>query len=143
QLVPLLAEQFQYVFKELHTQKDFVQKVDLEEEIGFLKTLQQGIEYFQFNVLATINWNELNRQDGIYYKENGEEFIVNGEIAFKLQDTYDFPIDLSELLAKEQGLRVDMQGFEAELQKQKARSRAATAVDTEDWITVNEGAETE
>lgn len=119
QLVPILAQQFNGVFDELYAQKDFVQKVVLEEENSFLRTLENGISRF----------------------EKMEE--ISGEKAFELYDTFGFPIDLTELMAREKGLTVDMQGFEAELQKQKARSRAATAIDTQDWVIVNEGDETE
>ncbi len=119
QLVPILADQFQGVFDELYAQKDFVQKVVLEEENSFLRTLENGINRF----------------------EKMDE--ISGEKAFELYDTFGFPIDLTELMAREKGLEVDMQGFETELQKQKARSRAATAVDTEDWVIVTEGDETE
>jgi alanyl-tRNA synthetase len=119
QLVPLLAEQFKGVFDELYAQKDFVQKVVLEEENGFLRTLENGINRF----------------------EKMDE--ISGEKAFELYDTFGFPIDLTELMAREKGLSVDMKGFEAELQKQKQRSRAATAIDTEDWVIVSEGDEVE
>lgn len=119
QLVPVLADQFQGVFDELYSQKDFVQKVVLEEENSFLRTLENGINRF----------------------EKMDE--ISGEKAFELYDTFGFPTDLTELMAREKGLSVDMEGFEAELQKQKARSRAATAVDTEDWVIVTEGDETE
>ncbi len=114
QLVTLLAEQFKGVFDELYDQKDFVKKVVLEEENGFLRTLENGINRFE--------------------KMND----ISGEKAFELYDTFGFPIDLTELMAREKGLSVDMQGFEAELQKQKNRSRTATAIDTEDWIILNE-----
>jgi alanyl-tRNA synthetase len=69
--------------------------------------------------------------------------VINGEFAFELYDTFGFPIDLTELMAREKGWKVDMNGFEAELQKQKARSRAATAIDTGDWVVVNEEEEVE
>jgi alanyl-tRNA synthetase len=117
QLIPLLAEQFKDVFSELYSQKDFVQKVVLEEENSFLRTLENGI-------------NRFDKMD-----------VISGEKAFELYDTFGFPIDLTELMAREKGLSVDMEGFEAELQKQKNRSRAATAVDTEDWIVIQEGEE--
>ncbi|MGO3654788.1 MAG: alanine--tRNA ligase-related protein, partial [Sphingobacterium sp.] len=65
-----------------------------------------------------------------------EHSSISGDFAFELFDTFGFPVDLTELLAKEQGLRVDMEGFEQALQKQKARSRAATSVDTGDWISL-------
>lgn len=113
QLIPILANQFKGVFNELYVQRDFVQKVVLEEENSFLRTLENGINRF----------------------EKMDE--ISGEKAFELYDTFGFPIDLTELMAREKGLFVDMKGFEIELQKQKNRSRAATAIDAEDWITVN------
>lgn len=115
QLVPLLAEQFKGVFDELYNQKDFVQKVILEEEVSFLRTLSSGIRKFKEVVAA------------------GNK-VIAGATAFELSDTYGFPIDLTELMAREEGLTVDIAGFEAELQQQKTRSRAASAIDTEDWV---------
>jgi alanyl-tRNA synthetase len=117
QLVPLLAEQFKGVFDELYNQKDFVQKVILEEEVSFLRTLSSGIRKFK-EVVATGNK------------------VIAGATAFELSDTYGFPIDLTELMAREEGLTVDIVGFEAELQQQKTRSRAASAIDTEDWVVI-------
>lgn len=127
QLVPLLADQFKGVFDNLYSQKEFVQKVILEEEIAFLRTLAQGITYFNNNVVGELVHGNLNK-DG----------KITGELAFQLQDTYGFPIDLTELLAREKGYKVDMVGFEAALQAQKTRSRSASVVDTGDWITLRE-----
>jgi alanyl-tRNA synthetase len=124
-LIPLLAEQFKGVFDELISQQDFVQKVILEEENSFLRTLENGILRFDK-----------------YVNENAGE-VMNGPFAFELYDTFGFPIDLTELMAREQGLSVDMEGFAVELEKQKTRSRAATAIDTGDWVFVNEDRETE
>jgi alanyl-tRNA synthetase len=124
-LIPLLAEQFKGVFDELISQQDFVQKVILEEENSFLRTLENGIIRFDK-----------------YVNENAGQ-VMNGPFAFELYDTFGFPIDLTELMAREQGLSVDMEGFAVELEKQKTRSRAATAIDTGDWIFVNEDRETE
>lgn len=116
QLVPVLAEQFKGVFDELFLQKDFVQKVVLEEEASFLRTLATGIQRFEkYETKATID----------------------GDFAFELYDTFGFPIDLTELMAREKGLTVDMEGFNKALEEQKNRSRAATAVDTGDWVIVN------
>ncbi|PTR00976.1 alanyl-tRNA synthetase [Mucilaginibacter yixingensis] len=110
-LVPILADQFKGVFDELYSQKDFVQKVVLEEETAFLRTLEKGIQVFdQFT---------------------GD---ITGEQAFVLSDTFGFPIDLTELMAREKGLSVDLAGYETALAEQKARSRAATAIDTGDWV---------
>ncbi|RYD79386.1 MAG: alanine--tRNA ligase, partial [Sphingobacteriales bacterium] len=117
QLVPLLAEQFKGVFDELISQQDFVQKVVLEEEISFLRTLSTGIQRFE-KYLAVNN-------------------TVEGSFAFELSDTFGFPIDLTELMAREKGWSVDLAGYEQALKKQKDDSRAATAIDTGDWITLN------
>src|SRR5690606_6908688 len=76
-----------------------------------------------------------------HYAEN--HTVIDGDFAFELFDTYGFPIDLTELLAREKGLTVDMEAFDKALQAQKDRSRAATAIDTGDWVVVNEGEDTE
>lgn len=123
ELVPLIAKQFEGVFDELITQQGFVQKVILEEEISFLRTLTAGIDRFEN-----------------YIKQHEN---VTGDFAFELFDTYGFPIDLTQLLAREKNVSVDMKGFERALDEQKARSRAATAIDTGDWILVHEDGETE
>lgn len=117
QLVPLLAEQFKGVFDELISQQDFVQKVILEEEVAFLRTLSTGIQRFE--------------------KYQANHNVIEGNFAFELSDTFGFPIDLTELMAKEKGWTVDLAGYELALQKQKNDSRAATAIDTSDWIIVN------
>lgn len=122
-LVPILADQFDGIFPELKKQQDFVQKVVLEEEVSFLRTLATGIQRFE--------------------RYEAENKLIDGEFAFELYDTFGFPIDLTELMAREKAWSVDMQGFESELQKQKARSRAATAIDTGDWVIVNEEEEVE
>lgn len=119
QLVPLLADQFKGVFDELYRQKDFVQKVVLEEESSFLRTLENGIRRF----------------DEITSAGNSS---LSGALAFELSDTYGFPLDLTELMAREKGLTVDIDGFNAALAEQKARSRAASAVDTGDWVVLKE-----
>ncbi|WP_411274542.1 alanine--tRNA ligase, partial [Daejeonella sp.] len=123
QLVPILADQFDGVFPELKKQQDFVQKVVLEEENSFLRTLATGIQRFE--------------------RFETSDRIIKGDFAFELYDTFGFPIDLTELMAREKGWSVDMEAFEIELQQQKNRSRAATAIDTTDWIVVNESDEVE
>lgn len=120
QLVPVIAQQFENVFPELHQQLDFVSKVVKEEEEAFLRTLDKG----------------LKRIDDIIQTASNK--TIQGKAAFELFDTYGFPIDLTRLIATENDLVVDEKGFEAEMQQQKDRSRAATAVDTEDWITLKE-----
>jgi alanyl-tRNA synthetase len=115
-LIPLLANEFQDVFPELKAQQDFVQKVILEEERSFLRTLETGLK--RFDSLST---------------EGG---VVNGSEAFELFDTYGFPIDLTELIAREKGLKVDIDGFNQALQEQKQRSKKDAEKSVGDWVTV-------
>ena len=121
QLMPLLAHQFENVFPELQKQIDFVSKVVKEEEEAFLRTLDKG----------------LKRIDDIVQSASKNKMIT-GKDAFELYDTYGFPVDLTRLIAAENNLSVDEKSFESEMQQQKNRSRAATAIDTEDWIVVND-----
>lgn len=120
QLVPVIAQQFETVFPELQQQQDFVSKVVREEEDAFLRTLDKGLKRIDDIINATTNTT------------------IQGKAAFELFDTYGFPIDLTRLIAAENNLTVDEKGFESEMQQQKNRSRAATAVDTEDWIILKE-----
>lgn len=119
QLVPVLANQFKDVFPELKAQEDFVVKVVHEEEEAFLRTLDKG----------------LKRLDDIIKSSNK---TIDGKEAFELFDTYGFPIDLTRLIAQENNLSVDEDGFNISLKEQKDRSRAATAIDTKDWVMVND-----
>ncbi|QDW25315.1 alanine--tRNA ligase [Pedobacter sp. KBS0701] len=144
QLVPLLAEQFKGVFDELISQQDFVQKVVLEEEVSFLRTLEKGIKRFEeqikkdnsaFDLINRVGKNNLSISPELLNTPKITK--LHGDFAFELSDTYGFPIDLTELMAKERGLTVDLEGYEQALKKQKDSSRAATAIDTGDWITVN------
>ena len=123
QLLPTLAKQFENVFPELNAQLDFVTKVVKEEEEAFLRTLEKGLKKIDEII------NQL---------KNSNQTIINGKNAFELFDTFGFPIDLTRLIATEHNFSVDEAGFEAEMLQQKNRSRAATAVDTEDWISVHE-----
>ncbi len=131
QLIPIISKQFEYVFPELNKQEDFVAKVIREEEISFLKTLASGLgmlgAYMDFYNIEENGTNE------------NKPKIINGEQAFLLYDTHGFPFDLTRLIASENGFTVDEAGFHAEMQQQKNRSKAAAVVDTEDWVTVNEG----
>ncbi|MFI5161996.1 MAG: alanine--tRNA ligase [Sphingobacteriales bacterium] len=142
-LVPLLAEQFKGVFDELYNQKDFVQKVVLEEESAFLRTLENGIR--RFNQITSVVYIGQFERD-----ENGKETLISphistisGKNAFELADTYGFPLDLTELMAREKGWAVDIAGYEKALAEQKTRSRAATAIDTGDWIILKDEDTTE
>jgi alanyl-tRNA synthetase len=150
-LVPVLAEQFRGVFDELILQQDFVQKVVLEEEVSFLRTLSTGIQRFES---YTRKQGEYLMQENAIEPEKGftdswvysilkDQMVISGEFAFELQDTYGFPIDLTELMAREQKWSVDMEGYNKELLKQKERSRAATAIDTGDWVVINNDLEVE
>ena len=125
QLMPLLAKQFEHVFPELNGQLEFVSKVVKEEEEGFLRTLEKG----------------LKRIDDIT-STHAKGQTIEGKLVFELFDTYGFPVDLTRLIASEHELNVDEVGFEKEMQQQKDRSRAATAIDTGDWIQVGEDSET-
>jgi alanyl-tRNA synthetase len=119
QLVPIIAAQFANVFPELAAQKDFVAKVIKEEEETFLRTLEKGLKNIE-EVIA----------------QTKDTKIINGRAAFDLLDTYGFPIDLTRLIASENGLEIDDAGFEAAMQQQKDRSRAATNLETEDWVQI-------
>jgi len=121
QLLPVIATQFENVFPELHAQKDFVAKVIKEEEDAFLRTLDKG----------------LKKIDEIIAGAQADK-IINGSAAFELLDTYGFPIDLTRLIAAENNLTVDEAGFKQEMEQQKNRSRAATSLETEDWMTLIE-----
>lgn len=128
QLMPVLASQFEHVFPELSKQLDFVTKVVKEEEESFLRTLDKGLKRID-DILSDTAVRNAGR--------------LSGKDVFELYDTYGFPVDLTRLIAAENKLSVDEAGFETEMQKQKQRSRAATAVDTEDWIVLDDFARNE
>lgn len=122
-LIPVLAKQFSEVFPELNAQLEYVQNVVKSEEKSFLKTLGQGIELF----------NELI--------ENSDQ--ISGDDAFKLHDTYGFPIDLTELMAREKDIEVDTDRFNELMSEQRERARAsgnfAAAESTEtSWNIISE-----
>jgi len=123
-LMPVLAKQFEEVFPELHKQIDLVSRVVKEEEESFLRTLDKGLKKIDDIITET--------------KNRGTE-TIDGKAAFELYDTFGFPIDLTRLIAGENGLHVDETAFDKALQEQKTRSRAATALDTQDWVIVKEG----
>ena len=127
QLLPVIAKQFATVFPELSQQQDYVAKVIKEEEEAFLRTLEKGLKKMDLIIASSSA-----------FSESGAGFITGAD-AFELLDTFGFPIDLTRLIASENNLTVDEAGFETEMQQQKSRSRAATAMDTEDWQIVNEG----
>jgi alanyl-tRNA synthetase len=120
QLIPVIANQFANIFPELHKQQEFVVRVVREEEEAFMRTLAKGITHFEEHI------SDLDSQ------------TISGVFAFTLFDTYGFPIDLTLLMAKEKDFEVDMEDFQKSLLEQKNRSRAATSIDTEDWIVLKD-----
>ena len=118
-LLPILVKQMEYNFPEIKAQQELVTKVIREEEAAFLRTLAQGIKRFE----------------GYVEQHPGQN--IDGNFAFELFDTYGFPIDLTQLMATEKGINVDMEGFKANLEEQKNRSRKAAEKANGDWVVVN------
>ena len=125
ELVAVLADQMGDTFKEIRSQKQLVEKVIKEEEESFLKTLDTGIAKFET------------------YTNKQSKKVVDGQFAFELYDTFGFPIDLTELLAKEKGFEVEFDAFKVCLEEQKNRSRQATKIETEDWTELHSITQTE
>ncbi|GIV28517.1 MAG: alanine--tRNA ligase [Bacteroidia bacterium] len=121
-LVPVLVEQMGDAFPELKQQQPLIQNIIKEEEHNFLKTLENGLRKIEAII------DELQKQ-----KIN----IIPGKIAFELYDTYGFPFDLTQLIAREGGMSVDEKEFQKHLEEQKNRSRSATAVETDDWMVLS------
>ncbi|MCF6169856.1 MAG: alanine--tRNA ligase [Bacteroidales bacterium] len=120
-LLPVLLEQMGAAFPELIVQQKLIAEVLKEEESAFLRTLSQGIKRFEQQVRKMKAMD--NKPD-----------VIDGIFAFELFDTFGFPIDLTQLMAREQGLKVDMDGFAKGLQAQKSRSRKAASVEAGDWV---------
>ncbi len=118
-LVETLVRQMGDQYPELRKQQALIQRIMLEEELSFLKTLSNGIIKFE------------------RYIAEHDTKVIDGAFAFELFDTYGFPIDLTQLMAGEKCWTVDMDGFAQGLAEQKARSRAAASVDTDDWVSVH------
>ena len=119
-LVPILEQQMGEVFPELKKEEQLAFNVIREEETSFLKTLDQGLL-----LLDSIIKNTATK-------------IINGAKVFELYDTFGFPLDLTALIAKERGYELDEAGFQTAMEQQKARSRAAAASNTDDWVIVRE-----
>ena len=118
-LVPVLIQVMGQHYPELKSQQVLIEKVIREEENAFLHTLDKGIRLL----------------DKIIEKTKAENYVtVPGNIAFELYDTYGFPLDLTELILREQGLVVNRREFQAEMEAQKERSRSAAAVNLDDWV---------
>ena len=122
-LVPGLAAQFSEVFPELQKQQEFVARVIQEEEIGFLHTIVSGLRRIESITGSGVSEQVSKKLDG--------------DLAFELNDTYGFPLDLTKLILAEKGWTVDEEAFGKALEKQKSRSRAATALETEDWVVLD------
>ena len=116
QLVEILTQNMGGQFQELNSQFELIKKVIQEEENSFLKTLDKGIARFE--------------------SLNIEKDMVSGKDAFELYDTYGFPIDLTQLLAQEKGLQVNIDEFDLFLEEQKNRSRQASSIETDDWVVI-------
>ncbi len=125
-LVPQLVEDMGEAYPELKAQQKLIESVIREEENAFLRTLDRGIRMLEDNMAR-----------------NQDTKRVFGTDAFVLYDTYGFPVDLTELIATEKGYSVDLEGFQAELQKQKERARAATSNEFGDWVEFHSGDEVE
>jgi len=118
-LVDVLSKKMGQAFPELKAQKQLIENVIREEEQSFLRTLDQGLVLLNKIV------------------EDEKSDVVSGGKAFELYDTFGFPIDLTALILRERGLKLDEAGFHVEMKKQKDRSRAASEMSTEDWIVLH------
>ena len=116
-LVGQLVDDMGEFYPEIAKQQTLIERVIKEEEMAFLRTLDRGIRLMD-NIMA----------------KSSDTKVISGEDAFVLYDTFGFPIDLSELIASENGYTIDIEGFNAELQKQKDRARNATAIESGDWV---------
>jgi len=123
-LVPTLAHHMGAAFPELNTQKLLIEKVLKEEEISFYKTLEYG----------------LKRIDQVCIDASAAKTkVIDGKVVFELYDTFGFPVDLTSLIARAYDLSIDEVSFNKYLQEQKDRSRAATSIDTDDWVYTEHG----
>ncbi len=121
-LVPQLVDDMGEAYPELPAQQKLIESVIREEELAFLRTLDRGIKLLDECI-----------------ERNADSKVIPGADAFRLYDTYGFPIDLTELIAAERGFTVDLEGFQKELQQQKDRARNATANSFGDWTVYHEG----
>ncbi|MCG8581842.1 MAG: alanine--tRNA ligase, partial [Bacteroidales bacterium] len=122
-LVDTLIATMGDAFPELEAQKTLIEKVIKEEEESFLRTLATGISML----------------DKIMTETKAKNYnVVNGAVAFELYDTFGFPLDLTELILKENDLVVNREEFEGEMQKQKDRARNASAIETDDWVVLQQ-----
>ena len=123
-LLPVLVEEMGDAFPELKAQQQLIGRVMKEEEDSFLRTLERGINLLN-GAMDELKAHQLT--------------VLDGASAFRLFDTYGFPLDLTELICRENGLTVNVEEFNVEMQKQKDRARNAAAVENSDWVELAEG----
>ena len=121
-LINVLCKVMGSAYPELLTQQSLIEKVVKEEEDSFLRTLETGIRLLDKVMDESVSTK-----------------VISGKDAFTLYDTFGFPLDLTELIAREHEYTVDIEEFTAEMQKQKERARNAAAVETGDWVIIREG----
>jgi len=124
-LVDVLSEQFKNVFPEIMAQKEFISKVIFEEESAFLRTLENGLRRFE-NIKRSLKGD-----------------VVPGDIVFELYDTFGFPVDLTALIARENRIEIDEEGFTKAMAIQKTRSKKAAEQESGDWIILKDIEKTE
>ena len=129
-LVPTRVYEMGDAFPELKAQQQLITKVIKEEEDSFLRTLDKGIQLLD----KAMNEIKATVPDG-----SPSGYVLDGVQAFRLFDTYGFPLDLTELICRENGFTVDEEQFNVEMQKQKERARNAAAVENSDWVAVADG----
>ena len=123
QLVPILVHNFEGVFEDIVTHKEFIIKIIKEEETSFFRTLSEGIK---------------KMQQIVSYQLKSKNNLISGQLAFELYDRYGFPLDLTQLIASENNLEIDIKEFKASLEGQKQRSKIDAVKEFGDWILVNE-----
>ena len=127
-LVPVLAQTMGNQYPELISGQENISKVIFEEETAFLKTLGKGLKLIDKVI------NDLQKE-----KKN----ILPGKVAFEMYDTLGFPVDLTQLILKENDMSLDLKGFEEEMKNQKERSREDASIDTSDWVSVHDSDSTQ
>ena len=135
-LVPTLVEEMGDAFPELKAQQQLITKVIKEEEESFLRTLDKGIALLD-KAMAEIKATTPDASPATTPDASPSGLILDGVQAFRLFDTYGFPLDLTELICRENGFTVDEEQFNVEMQKQKERARNAAAVENSDWVTID------
>ncbi len=134
-LVPTLVSEMGDAFPELKAQQQLITKVIKEEEESFLRTLDKGIALLDKAMAEIKEKAAANSQ----LSTLNSQLVLDGVQAFRLFDTYGFPLDLTELICRENGFTVDEEQFNVEMQKQKERARNAAAVENSDWTELAAG----